>query len=117
MPISESEMTDRGGRLTPMRRYLNMKLGIAVDPAWRELEALADSFALPREWIVCPHCGSYGWRVPPHGFNEPCPVVMSMSEVAGLKFDAERSSAVRLGVHMEEMTRALRQMTEEEDEE
>ena len=39
-----------------------------------------------------------------------------MAETAGLKFDAERSSAIRLGVHMEEMTRALREMNEEDDE-
>lgn len=97
-----------------MRRFLNRLLGRATNPEWAQMDALADTFALPRQWIVCPHCGQQSWRLPPHAF-EPCPVVSSMAETAGLKFDAERSSAVRMGVHMEEMTRALRQMFEEEE--
>ncbi len=71
----------------------------ARDPDWAAMDALAESWGLPRTWLTCPHCGQFSWRIPPHG----------------LKFDAERSSAIRLGVHMEEMTRAVRQWTEEEE--
>jgi hypothetical protein len=100
-----------------MLRYLKSRLGIPTDPEWKALDRLADAFALPRQWIVCGHCGAWGWRVPPHGFTEPCPLVIQMTETAGLKFDAERSTTIRAGIQMEEITRALRNMTGEEEDE
>lgn len=85
-----------------------------TDPAWSQWDDLADSFDLPREWVVCSHCGQQGWRFPPHQFD-PCPLVLQMAEVAGLKYDAERATSVRMGVHMEELTRMMRQQMEDED--
>ncbi len=78
------------------------------------MDALAESWGLPRTWLTCPHCGQFSWRLPPHGFQS-CPIVVKVAEATGMKFDAERSSAIRLGVHMEEMTRAVRAWTEEEE--
>ena len=114
--FQETEMTDERGRLTPMKLFIKSRLGIATSPEWATMDKQCDEFGLPRQWIVCPNCGAQSWRLPPHGF-ESCPIVIQMAESAGMKFDAERSSALRLGVHMEEMTRAVRQMQEEEDEE
>lgn len=75
---------------------------------WMELENLADLMELPHEWIVCPVCAEFFWRFPPHGFS-PCPIATGMAESAGLKLDAERMTAVRAGVHLEEMSKAIRE--------
>jgi hypothetical protein len=72
----------------------------------REFNRIADEVELPREYVVCPHCGLHSWRLPPHG-KEPCPLVQQMAEQLGLRFDAERMQAIRAGVHMEESTKAL----------
>ena len=87
----------------------------AKDPNWMAWDGLANSLGLPRQWIVCPSCGQQGWRFPPHQFD-PCPLVLQMAEVTGLKFDAERATSVRMGVHMEELTRMMRQQMEDGDE-
>lgn len=100
-----------------MLNYIKARLGIPTDENWKGVDDMADSFALPRQWIVCAHCGAWGWRVPPHGFVEPCPMITQVAEATGLKFDAERSATIRAGVQFEEMTRALRQMTGEEEDE
>ncbi len=100
-----------------MKNFLRRLRGKATDPDWAALDDLADNFALPRAWVVCAHCGAMSWRLPPHEIGQPCPYVAGMAEVTGLKFDAERSTAVRAGVQIEEMTRALRQMVEPEEEE
>lgn len=83
---------------------------------WRKLNSIADQYELPDLWIYCPMCGAQGWRLPPHGILEPCPMVKEMYESAGLKFDAERSTALRMGIGMEEAARAMRRMMEGEDE-
>lgn len=100
------------GRLTPV---LNRIIPRATDPEWKAMDDMADTFGLPRQWIVCPMCGQQSWRLPPHGFD-PCPIVAAVAEATGLKADAERSTALRLGVHMEETTKALRQMMDDEEE-
>lgn len=91
-----------------------------VDPEtmeyWERLNTIADQFGLPDQWIHCPMCGAQGWRLPPHGIIEPCPVAREMFESAGLKMDAERSTALRVGIGMEEAARAMRRLTEGDDE-
>ncbi len=99
-----------------MSHMLNKFRGRATDPAWAELDATCDTWGLPRQWIVCPHCGQQSWRLPPHGF-EPCPIVAAMAELGGMKLEADRSTSIRAGVQMEEMTRALRLMVEDEEDE
>ena len=79
---------------------------------WLELDNLADLLELPRQWVVCPMCAEFFWRLPPHGFN-PCPVAAGMAEAAGLKLDAERMTAVKAGVHLEDMGAAMRAFIEE----
>jgi hypothetical protein len=75
---------------------------------WLQLEGMADLMELPQEWLVCPICAEFSWRIPPHGFR-PCPIAVGMAEAAGLKMDAERMTAVRAGVHLEEMSKAVRE--------
>jgi hypothetical protein len=82
-----------------------------LDP-WLELDSMADLADLPREWLICPSCSEFGWRFPPHSFK-PCPLVVGMAESAGLKFDAERMAAVRAGVHLEDMGKAMREYLDE----
>jgi hypothetical protein len=82
---------------------------------WSQSMQLADELGLPAEWRVCTHCGEQSWRLAPHMFD-PCPFVVEMANSAGLKFDAERMTAIRAGAHMEEMTRIYRALSEEEDE-
>lgn len=79
---------------------------------WMELESAADLMDIPHEWIVCPMCAEFFWRFPPHGFN-PCPLAVGMADSAGLKMDAERMTAVKAGVHLEDMGKAMRQYMEE----
>ena len=98
-----------------MSLILRKLRGQATDPQWMEMDRTCDSFGLPRQWIVCPHCGQQSWRLPPHGFD-PCPIIQAVAETAGMKFEAERSTSIRAGVQMEEMTRALRMMVEEPEE-
>jgi hypothetical protein len=69
---------------------------------------LADALGLPPEWRVCAHCGEQSWRLAPHMFD-PCPFVKDMANAAGLKFDAERMTAIRTGAHLEELTRFVRE--------
>lgn len=78
-----------------------------------ELDKAADVVGLPREWVCCPFCGEFCWRWPPHGFS-PCPLVTGAAETQGLKLDAERMMAVRAGVHMEEMGKAMGRFMEEQ---
>ena len=74
---------------------------------WMELDSMADVMGIPEEWLICPMCAEFSWRIPPHGFN-PCPIAVGMAESAGLKLDAERMTAVRAGVQFEEMSKAMR---------
>ena len=80
---------------------------------WLELESTADLADLPREWLICPSCSQFGWRFPPHSFQS-CPLVVSMAEAAGLKFDAERMAAVKAGVQFEDISSAMRRYLEEQ---
>jgi hypothetical protein len=77
-----------------------------LDPEWNEL---ADEIGAPREWVACPNCGAQGWRLPPHRIFEPCPLVVQCAEQLGLVWDAARMSAVRTGVGVEEIARAVRE--------
>jgi hypothetical protein len=84
---------------------------------WRkktEGEEWMNEMGFPRKWVVCPSCSAMNWRIPPHNF-ESCPLVLKAAEAAGLKFDAERNMAVRTGVHMEELTRLIREQMEGEE--
>ena len=81
--------------------------------SWLELDNMADIADLPRQWVVCPMCAKHSWRLPPHGFK-PCPMAVSMAEAAGLKLDAERMTAVRAGVHLQDMGAAMRAYFEEQ---
>lgn len=84
---------------------------------WNDLNEACDEMDVPRGWIVCPICGAQGWRLPPHGYGEACPMAVGMYEAAGMKLDAERSTAIRMGVGMEEAMRQMRKMTGEDDDE
>jgi hypothetical protein len=83
-----------------------------------EFNDVTDELGFPREFVICPHCSAQSWRLPPHG-SGPCPLVVQMAEQLGMRFDAERMQAIRMGVHMEESTKALREFLREhfEDEE
>ena len=86
---------------------------------YKYLDSLAARIGFPKAMYVCDHCGAAGWRMPPHMF-EPCPIVLAMSEAAGLKIDAERATTIKAGIQMEEAFRMLQEMHgihEEEDEE
>lgn len=97
-----------------MLRWFLARIGFSVDPTWRELDRKADALGLPRVWVVCPHCGEQWWRLPPHGF-EPCPIATALADAMGIKIDADRSAAIRMGVSAEEMWNTLRQRFEEEE--
>ncbi len=73
---------------------------------------MADLADLPEQWLVCPMCAEFSWRIPPHGFK-PCPLAVETAESTGMKLDAERMTAVRAGVHLEQMSKAMRQYMEE----
>lgn len=79
---------------------------------WLELDGIADLMGIPEGWVVCPMCAEFSWRLPPHGFK-PCPIAVGMAESTGLKLDAERMTAVRAGVHFEEMSKAVREHIDE----
>ena len=83
---------------------------------WKKLDGISDELGLPHEFVVCPLCGMQGWRLPPHGYGTPCPIAEEMYEAAGLKLDAERATAIRTGVGMEEAARAMRRMIDGDDE-
>lgn len=76
--------------------------------AWGVSEANANRLGLPREWLTCPMCGEQSWRWPPHSFD-PCPLVVKMTEAAGLKMDAERMTAARAGIQVETLTKLVRE--------
>jgi hypothetical protein len=86
------------------------------DPAWQAMDDIANTCGLPRIWLCCPHCGAQSWRLPPHVF-EPCPLVIEMAQSEGLKIDAERMTAVRAGVQIETVLKAMQEaLSEDEDE-
>ena len=76
-----------------------------------KINLLADSLGWPDEWIICPHCSAYSWRLPPHVF-EACPILVEMTQSAGLKMDAERTAAIRSGITMEKQFEALQNFLE-----
>lgn len=76
---------------------------LSAREAWSGINTIADAAGAPREYVTCDFCGAMEWRLPPHGFNEPCPVSVTVLESMGMKIDAERMLAVRSGVHMEQM--------------
>lgn len=82
---------------------------------WEQIVATADLLGLPDQWVLCPMCGSQSWRFPPHGIGEPCPIAKEMMDAAGMKLEAERSTAIRLGVGMEEAMKQVRRSFGEED--
>lgn len=107
----------------PKKHRLYQELPDGFEPVlelYGPINKLADVLGWPKDWIVCPHCSAHSWRIPPHTFD-PCPLIVEMSESAGLKMDAERSTAIRAGVTMERQMEALQQLLastyeEEEDE-
>jgi hypothetical protein len=90
---------------------------LSAREAWSGINIVADAAGAPREYITCDFCGAMEWRVPPHGFTEPCPIAEQMLEAMGAKVDAERMLAVRSGVHMEELRGFLDRMHPETDDE
>jgi hypothetical protein len=97
-----------------MSRFKNFLLGRN-----HAMNDVGDQLGAPRIWVVCPHCGAQDWRVPPHGIGEPCPLVKSLSDSFGLKFDAERMATLRSGHQMEQVSRLFEQqfLQPEEEEE
>ena len=82
---------------------------------WSGINIIADAAGAPREYVTCGICGATEWRVPPHGFADPCPVAEAMLSAMGMKVDAERMLAVRSGVHLEEMREMLENMLPSRD--
>ncbi len=80
-----------------------------LEKHFQELNELARTCELPEQWIICPNCGTQAWVLPPHGLD-PCPIVVQAMEQLGMKLDAERMTAVRTGVSIEEITRAAREL-------
>jgi hypothetical protein len=97
-------MTDQGGSFTGVRALLQRYLLPLIAPD----SDLAVRVRFPNEWVVCAFCGEAGWGVHPH-YGEPCPIVTSVSQSAGLKLDADRSFVARSGVQLDEMTRVMRE--------
>lgn len=90
---------------------------------WKLNDEFPSSVSLPGQWIACLHCGAQTWRWPPHGLNNPCPLVAGAVEALGLKTDAERMMALRSGIHIEQASRVLEEfmrqsglLEEDEDE-
>lgn len=104
-------MTGPSGRVTQVRMFL-LKHVLRVLAPNSELDV---QLRFPDEWIVCSFCGEAGWGTHPH-FGTPCPIAAAMADAAGLKMDAERVSAVRAGLSMEEVTRLMREQLGGEDE-
>lgn len=95
-----------------LRRRLDDEREALIEAlVWRT--EIADRVGIPREWVACPFCGKQTWAMPPHA-AEPCPLVMQMAQDLGLKLDAERMTAVRAGVGIEEMARQMRKQLGEE---
>lgn len=88
---------------------------------WKErdeqesLNNMARKLGLPKVMYICEHCGGSGWRYPPHLF-EPCPIMLAISESAGLKLDAERSATIKAGIQMEKITEMMNRLYGEESE-
>lgn len=74
---------------------------------WKTINRIADAAGAPHEFVTCDFCGAKEWRVPPHGFADPCPIAVTVLESLSTKVDAERMLAVRSGVHLEEMREML----------
>lgn len=110
-------MTGWVSRVTSMfgrwRRLDDRREGLIKAWAWRT--EIAVRVGIPLDWVLCPHCGKQSWVMPPHS-GDPCPLVMKMAQDLGLKFDAERMSAVRAGVSFEEMTRQMRTHLDDDEE-
>jgi hypothetical protein len=83
---------------------------------WDLVNQAADELGVPEQWVVCPLCGKQAWRLPPHGYAEPCPIVVDMAEAAGLKFDAERNAMIRVGQQMEQMGETVRKHLDPDEE-
>lgn len=81
----------------------------------QELNELSDELGAPRAWVVCPHCGAQGWRLPPHGIAKACPIVKSMTDSVGLKFDAERNFTITSRQQMERFTQLFEEQAREEE--
>lgn len=77
--------------------------------AQKPLLAMANAMGWPKQWIICPSCAAHSWRIPPHLFDG-CPVILQMSNSAGLKLDAERTHAVRAGITMERQMEILQEL-------
>lgn len=75
----------------------------------QQLATLADAMGWPPEWIVCPACAEYAWRLPPHLFS-PCPLLSQTANSMGLKLDAERMTAVRTGAALERQGEVLEKL-------
>lgn len=74
---------------------------------WKQVNELPEAVGLPKQWCFCHHCGAWGWRWPPHGLNDPCPIFAGAAESFGLKTDAERMTALRSGAHLEQASKLL----------
>lgn len=86
-----------------LRKFANRKLNPEIREiieATRPMKEIADAQGWPKQWIVCPHCGQFSWRFPPHLFD-PCPLVVEAAQVQGLKLDTERNSALRNSAALE----------------
>lgn len=81
--------------------------------AWRQSDKTADKLGLPPEWVLCPICGQQSWRFPPHSLD-PCPLAIQVAEAQGLKFDAERMTALRTGVNLEQSMQMMQRFIEEQ---
>jgi hypothetical protein len=111
------------GKVTSVRFRRLSPEAKEVRKSAQAINAEPDALGLPMQWCFCHHCGAWGWRWPPHGIDKPCPVLAQSAEAFGLKTDAERMTAVRTGLHLEEvsklMTQAMREaglIDDEEDE-
>ena len=85
------------------------------DPNIETMNRTARQMGLPKVMYTCEHCGSSGWRYPPHMF-ESCPLLIAISEAAGLKIDAERNATIAAGIQFQELGEMLRRTFGEESE-
>ena len=105
-------MTDPSGRVTKVRDFLLRHVLRVLAPD----SEIAIRMSFPKDWIVCQFCGEAGWGIHPH-YGNPCPIAHGMAESAGLKMDAERATAARMGLQMEEATKMIRKHFTGEDDE
>lgn len=85
-------------------------LALAVCYDTREVEVRIEPY-------VCPKCGAMKMEEPPHGWDQPCPMMERLADAEIAERDAQRMSSIRSASGLEGMATIMRKMTGQEEEE